>query len=444
MPTPQSKTGRHIETRANVGARRGALCALLTVGAALMLVAPPLAAQNKANLNTCLDCHSQLDAPFGVNAAEFSNSIHAQKGLGCPSCHGGDSSSDDMTKAMGKAAGFKGHIDRAQVPALCGKCHSDAAYMRGFNPSLRTDQFSQYQTSVHGQRLAKGDTHVAVCIDCHTMHNIRPPNDPASSVYPTNVAQTCTRCHANAEYMKDYKIPTNQLALYNTSVHHEALAVQEDLSAPTCSTCHGSHGAAPPGVASVEHVCSTCHVFQQQLFDTSPHKTIFAAMNLGGCITCHTNHGIQRPSDAMIGTANGAVCVTCHTEGDAGYQGAAAMHASLVKLGDEIGRSEQLLLRAEKAGVEVSDAKLALAEARDSLTKARVTIHSANPDAVDKDIQAGLKVTQKTYQAGLTAIAESTYRRRGLGISLITILIVLIALAVFISKLEARNPGITK
>jgi len=263
-------------------------------------------------------------------------------------------------------------------------------------------------------------------------------------VYPTNVAQTCTRCHANAEYMKDYKIPTNQLALYNTSVHHEALAVQEDLSAPTCSTCHGSHGAAPPGVASVEHVCSTCHVFQQQLFDTSPHKAIFAAMNLGGCITCHTNHGIQRPSDAMIGTANGAVCVTCHTEGDAGYQGAAAMHASLVKLGDEIGRSEQLLLRAEKAGVEVSDAKLALAEARDSLTKARVTIHSANPDAVDKDIQAGLKVTQKTYQAGLTAIAESKYRRRGLGISLITILIVLIALAVFISKLEARNPGITK
>jgi cytochrome c553 len=25
--------------------------------------------------------------------------------------------------------------------------------------------------------------------------------------------------------------------------------VRGDLSAPTCSTCHGNHGATPPGVA---------------------------------------------------------------------------------------------------------------------------------------------------------------------------------------------------
>lgn len=437
----------HTGQSANRAARNTAW-AFLLAGCALFLP-PALDAQARdsnsnhehAAANTCLDCHSQQDPPFGINAAEYSSSVHAQKGLTCTSCHGGDSSSDDMTQAMGKAAGFKGHIDRAQVPALCGKCHSDAAYMRGFNPSVRTDQFSQYKTSVHGQRLAKGDTHVAVCVDCHTTHNIRPPNDPTSSVYPTNVAQTCARCHANAEYMKDYKIPTNQFALYSTSVHHDALMVQGDLSAPTCSTCHGSHGAAPPGVASVEHVCSTCHVFQQQLFDSGPHKNAFAAMNVAGCIACHTNHGIQYPSDAMIGTGKGAICVTCHSEGEPGYAAAAAMHADLTKLNDEIGRSDEILSRAEKTGVEVSEAKLALAEAKDDLTKARVTIHSVRPEAVDQDVQAGLKVTQKTYQAGLSAMKESNYRRRGLAISIIAIVFVLIALALFIRKMEAGKPA---
>ena len=43
---------------------------------------------------------------------------------------------------MSKAAGFRGKIERKDVPALCGRCHSDAAYMRQYNPSLRTDQFA--------------------------------------------------------------------------------------------------------------------------------------------------------------------------------------------------------------------------------------------------------------------------------------------------------------
>jgi predicted CXXCH cytochrome family protein len=437
--------GRSRSKRRARWATRSKLWALLVAGCVFLLAAPVVDAQarksknNRENAatNTCLDCHSQQDPPFGINAEEFSSSIHAQKGLGCTSCHGGDSSSDDMAQAMGKAAGFKGHIGRAQVPALCGKCHSDAAYIRGFNPSLRTDQLSQYKTSVHGQRLAKGDTHVAVCTDCHTAHNIRPPNDPAASVYPTNVAKTCARCHANADYMKEYKIPTNQYALYTTSVHYDALMVQGDVSAPTCSTCHGSHGAAPPGVASVENVCSTCHVFQQQLFDSGPHKSAFAAMNVAACIACHTNHGIQQPTDAMIGTGKGAICVTCHSDGEPGYAAAATMHADLVKLNDEIGRSEEILSRAEKAGVEVGEAKLALTEAKDDLTKARVTIHSVRPAAVNLNVQAGLKVTQKTYQAGLAAMQESKNRRMGLAVALLAIVLVLIALALFIRRMEA-------
>jgi predicted CXXCH cytochrome family protein len=405
------------------------------------LAAPNLGAQA---VNSCQDCHAGLDPPLRVTVQDFSTSIHAQKGLTCTNCHGGDASTYDPAISMGRAAGFTGHIERSHIPALCAKCHSDAAYMRGYNPSLRTDQFSQYQTSVHGILLAKGDTHVAVCTDCHTAHTIYPPNDPQSSVYPLNVAQTCAHCHSNAEYMRGYKIPTDQFALYAKSVHHDALVVRGDLSAPTCPTCHGSHGAAPPGVVSVQRICSTCHVFNQQLFDSGPHKDAFALMNLPGCITCHSNHGIAHPNDAMIGTEKGAICVTCHVVGDPGYLAAGTMHAGLVNLDAQIARSDQILTRAENSGVEVGESQLELAEARDDLTKARVTIHSVRVDAVDQNIQAGLQVTQKTWQAGLGALAELKYRRTGLTISLATIMLVLVAIGLLIRRLESKNADATK
>ena len=126
--------------------------------------------------NTCVDCHGSLDPPLQVTAEQFASDIHAQKGLTCAACHGGDPTKAD-TDAMSKAAGFRGKVQRSQIPELCGHCHSDGAYMRQYNPSLRTDQLAQYKTSVHGQRLAHGDTKVAVCIDCHGVHGLRPASE---------------------------------------------------------------------------------------------------------------------------------------------------------------------------------------------------------------------------------------------------------------------------
>jgi hypothetical protein len=405
----------------------------LTIAPLLLAMLPAAFAAQAPN--TCLDCHSALDDPLKITPEQFSQDIHFQKGLSCASCHGGDSTKSDMD-AMSKAAGFRGKPDRNTIPALCGKCHSDAALMRQYNPSLRTDQLSQYQTSVHGKLLAKGDSKVAVCIDCHSVHNIRPASDTRSSVHPTNVAQTCSRCHADAAYMKPYKIPTDQFAAYNGSVHHEALVVRGDLSAPTCTTCHGNHGAAPPGIATVQNVCSTCHVFQAQLFEASPHKPAFAAASLPGCVTCHSNHRVIHPTDEMLGTAAGSVCTNCHTSGDAGYQAASQFHEQLAKLDASVRSSDAILNRAESAGMEVSQARLEQDQARDSLTKARVSIHSFNDAQVMQDVAAGLKISEKTYQEGKNALAERDYRRKGLGVSLLLIVIVVIGLGLYIRKIE--------
>jgi len=390
--------------------------------------------------NTCLDCHSALDPPFQVTAEKFAEDIHSQKGLTCASCHGGDPTKPDES-AMTKAAGFRGKIDRKDVPGLCGHCHSDAAYIRQYDPSLRTDQYSQYVTSLHGKLRAKGDDKVAVCTDCHSVHDIRAPNDPRSTVYPLNIAQTCARCHADTAYMKGYAIPTDQFASYSTSVHHDALVVRGDLSAPTCTTCHGDHGAAPPGVSTVQNVCSTCHVFQAQLFAASPHKAAFEAASFPGCVTCHSNHRIVHATDAMLGTGPQSACVTCHTRGDDGYKAADRMHAQLQNLDATIVRSNKILEKARDAGMEVSEALSEQDEARDSLTKARVTIHSLNPAQVDEDISAGLNVTEKAHAAGVAALAERDYRRKGLGLSLIAILAVVIGLRLYLREIESgRRP----
>jgi hypothetical protein len=386
--------------------------------------------------NSCLDCHSALPEPLGVSQEQFSQDVHSQRGLTCASCHGGDPTSDDPGKSMSRKAGWKGKIERKQIPELCGSCHSDPAYIRQFNPSLRTDQLAQYHTSVHGKRWAAGDTKVAVCTDCHSVHDLRAPSDPRSTVNPVNVANTCARCHADANYMKGYSIPTDQFGKYSTSVHHDALAVRGDLSAPTCSTCHGNHGAAPPGVDRVQNVCSTCHVFQAQMYEKSSHKDAFQAASLPGCVVCHSNHGIVHPTDVKLGTGPEAVCMQCHEPGDVCDQARAALLTDLGRLDQAINNADRVLTVAESSGMEVSDARLAQSQARDSLTKARVTVHSFRKDLMDQDIQAGLDIAAKNLQAGQRAMKERDYRRVGLGISLGAIGIVLVGLRLYIKKIE--------
>jgi hypothetical protein len=396
-------------------------------------------AQTTPAKGSCVECHSAFPAPTGVTEEQWATDVHSQEGLTCASCHGGDPNDASPEGAMNKKVGFRGKPKRNEIPALCAKCHSDGAYMRQYNPSLRTDQLAQYQTSVHGKRLAKDDTKVAVCIDCHSVHGIRPARDPRSTVNPLNVANTCSGCHSDAAYMKDYKIKTDQFAGYSVSVHHEAMAVRGDLSAPTCTTCHGNHGAAPPGVASVENVCSTCHVFQAQLFDTSPHKAAFAAMGTASCITCHSNHRIVHPTDKFIGTSEGAVCTNCHASADAGFTAAGRIHDDLTKLDESLQRSDEVLDKAERSGMEVSQARLEEAQGHDALIKARVTVHSFRPEKVEQDTAPGMKIAGETYKAGVGALAERDSRRKFMGLSVLAIIAVLIGLRMYIRQIDSRN-----
>ncbi len=405
-----------------------ALCILFTASAL---------AQKKSS---CIECHIKLDDPrLSTPAKAFDNDIHRSRGLSCNDCHGGDPNADSKEAAKDPRKGYLGKPKTLDIPAYCGKCHSDANLMKRFNPSLRVDQEREYYTSVHGQKLKAGETRAATCISCHSVHGIRAVNDPLSTVYAPNVADTCAKCHGNADYMRGFPIPNDQFAKYKTSVHAKALYEKQDLSAPTCNDCHGNHGATPPGIASVANVCGQCHARQAELFQTSPHKAAFDQRQLGECITCHSNHAIAKPGDQMIGTQQGALCINCHTNGDKGFVAAESMRSRIDELIASISKSTEILGRAERAGMEVSKPKFEMKEATDALTHARVLIHSSSTAEVDKVAAPGLAASARGYQAGLGALAERRFRRKGLAVSLVFILFLAGLVYLKIRQIESRQ-----
>ena len=403
-----------------------------------LAVCASASAQKKSS---CIECHAKLEDPrLSAPAKLFDNDIHRGRGLSCNDCHGGDPTSDTKEAAKDPRKGYLGKPKTLDIPAYCGKCHSDANLMKRFNPSLRVDQEREYYTSVHGKLLKeKGETRVATCISCHSVHGIRAINDPLSSVYPSNVAETCAKCHGSADYMRAFGIPSDQFDKYKTSVHAKALYEKQDLSAPTCNDCHGNHGATPPGIASVANVCGQCHARQAELFQTSPHKAAFDQKQLGECITCHSNHAIAKPGDQMIGTQQGALCINCHTNGDQGFVAAGQMRSRIDELIAGIDKSTEILYRAERAGMEVSRPKFEMKEATDALTHARVLIHSSSSAEVEKVVAPGLAASLKGYQAGVGALAERSFRRKGLAVSLVFIMFLAALVYLKIRQIEGRQ-----
>jgi hypothetical protein len=109
----------------------------------------------------------------------------------------------------------------------------------------------------------------------------------------------------------------------------------------------------------------------------------------------------------------------------------------LTQLDSAIKQADQALSVAEAAGMDVSEARLGQNEARDSLTKARVAIHSFKTDIIGPYVQAGLKTADQDLLAGRQAMVERNHRRAGLGVSLIAIAMMVAGLWLYIGKIES-------
>lgn len=421
----------------------------------------PIAHPSNGQSNTCFDCHSSVNNQQKGIAAQWKASVHGQNGVGCADCHGGDPTTDSITAAMSTSAGFIGIPTKAQAVGICGGCHSDAARMSQYQ--LATDEYAKYATSIHGELLANGDARVATCQDCHGSHDILKASDPKSPVYPFNVPALCASCHANADLMKPYGIATDQYELYKASVHGQALLTNQDLRAPTCASCHGSHDAKPPQNSNIVDVCGKCHTATQALYEQSTHASLTVGPK---CTTCHGTHDVANPSEARFfhPTATDVQCTTCHEapsmalrpdfaqfavdadrrcdschhSNSLEYSQAKGIHDALVAASTAYDDATAKLAEAASTGMIVTDADVLLTQARTSLIQARANVHTTKLTVVAQLADDAIAKAGQASSFAEARLDESIFRREAMVVVVALILLNVLALALVRRRLHRR------
>ncbi len=375
--------------------------ALVLMGAGGAAAPPRAGAQSGARpaeipLDTtygCVSCHADKRAAFVMG-------VHAERGIQCDACHGGDPAAFVLPAAhRGRFVGSPGKV---ATVALCGSCHADANQMRQFG--LPSGEVAEFRTSRHGRLLlGRGDQNAPTCTDCHDAHTILRPDDARSSVHPANIAATCSRCHNDRAMMAGYGIPTDQFERFRRSAHGVALYEKRNLAAPSCVGCHGTHSALPPTVSEIANVCSRCHVLVGRAFDLGPHADAVRSGKLAGCLGCHSNHDTERVPPERIA----ATCGRCHAPNTRAQQLGLTIQADAVQATEDLRAAEEAVTRLTRAGRPTGDARfryqsavtafLQIAEAQHSLDAERLEALTRRVRSISRDLR-GIAETAEERQ----------------------------------------------
>ena len=333
----------------------------------LLLLAVPLTGWAQS-ASDCLDCHDDEEltknegtrvVSLHVDYEKFLASIHGQEGLECIDCHADldgfedwphdedlepvdctmchDDVAEIYSESMHGQAVAAGNVlapqcwdchgaheimppedpdsavNKFNIPLMCGRCHKEGAPVADFATVSQDSILSHYSLSIHGEGLYKrGLTGTAVCIDCHTAHNVRNHSDPQSTIHRDNVANTCQKCHGLIEKVHE-------------KVIEGSLWEKEPQKVPVCIECHQPHEVRRvyynEGMSNEE--CLACHK-EQGIKGTLPgsegldlhvdHKILLNSTHAKvACIQCHTGAtpSHQRPCDTIPSRVD---CSICHAE----------------------------------------------------------------------------------------------------------------------------------
>lgn len=142
---------------------------------------------------TCGQCHTEIFTAYQQSV--HGKALIEENNLDvpvCTDCHGVHNVQDPRTQDF-----------RVQTPEMCAGCHANPDLMAKYD--LPADVYNLYTLSWHGVEVsvykARWPTiwhDTAVCTDCHGVHDIFDPTNPASSVHPDNLLVTCQKCHPDA------------------------------------------------------------------------------------------------------------------------------------------------------------------------------------------------------------------------------------------------------
>jgi len=205
----------------------------------------------------CFSCHtdSELEEKYKLPGVEFIKaytfSIHgkATSIMGlinapvCSDCH--------SAHAVLPPDNPSSKINKANIPNLCGKCH--------------TNEKIEYMESVHGSGMQKNISESPVCTNCHGEHTIYVVTDPNSNVSPKNLPKTCSNCHDRVLFVEKFGFKTKRMTTYMNTFHGVA-NVYGDTTVANCASCHGYHSILPSTDPrsnthpdNIPKTCGKCH-----------------------------------------------------------------------------------------------------------------------------------------------------------------------------------------
>jgi len=169
----------------------------------------PLEESGTKIAQTCSNCHQDI-------YETYTESVHGSALLEenpdvphCITCHGVHNIASATTASFRRAS-----VD------LCAKCHADEELMDKYDISSRVlktylDDFHGKTVGFYQEQTPEVWPDVAVCSDCHGVHDIKSVDDPESSVVKENLVTTCRQCHTDATS----NFPSAWLSHYEPSIN---------------------------------------------------------------------------------------------------------------------------------------------------------------------------------------------------------------------------------
>ena len=141
------------------------------------------------NVGCSLECHEERVRQLATaNYQQWSESVHALKGITCEACHGGEPGQAAKEKAhinLKNATDPESPVYYTNVPKTCGKCHSR--------------ELNNFENSKHFQKLEALKL-APTCTTCHAPHTFTVMN-------PEEFRQSCGNCHSVYKKVAPYDIP---------------------------------------------------------------------------------------------------------------------------------------------------------------------------------------------------------------------------------------------
>ncbi len=258
----------------------------------------------------CGSCHEKVEK-------EYHQSLHAkaimkgtQRAAHCYDCHG--------THAIYPSKDPKSIVHGSNIDKTCNRCHSNIEFVKQHALGGGPSPGELFKESVHGK------TGEVTCVSCHGSHDMRSLIDPKSTIFRSNISETCGNCHPEITKQFDESV-------------HGVLAAKGRTESPTCTTCHGIHGIKakidPDSPVNERRIalttCPQCHTAtpisgeygitktQVKAYYDSFHGLSYRGGDTysANCASCHGVHDIRPSSDpkSMIYKDNlQKTCGSCH------------------------------------------------------------------------------------------------------------------------------------